>query len=875
MSITGTRRFRQSRTPSISPGHRRRRSLFVEGLENRLLLATVNWKSTSSGNWGDAANWSTGQVPGPSDDVVIDVNGASPTVTIDSTTQAAVNSIASSDPLAISGGSLSVSANSTISGGLAMTAGASLTASGSAISLTVTGTTTVSGSSLYAQAGATLGLSELTTYDNSIAGETFLESSGAGSVLDLPHLATLGDLQANLEIDALAREGRSSHPLAWPRSTIPPRSNRTSLAVVADGLATEIDLSGLTAFNCQAGSLTVTNDATVLDGELASLNGVAVALDGTGTMAIGQWASLAGGSMTITGGSSTFSSLSDFDDSSLSVSAGGSLSLPAVTSLAGPTAFSTLEAMGSGAVLSLPALASLGQFQYGLAIEANDGGQTLLPSLTSIDNTSAQVIQAASYGSGSTIDLSGLTTVTAAKDPVLFSVSSSAAILDGHLTSLSNVNVTCDGTGTLATSQWTSFTGSTLDLTGGALSLAGLTSADNASFVLSGSATLTLSAAADFVNSGASATLSDAAAIDIGTTVVGLPAPGNGVTISMPQTPAGLTIVLSPSGTYSGGTTINISSGDTITVADGMFTGGVVVNVAQGATVELSGVDELTGSSYTGGVAFNVAQGATVDLNGNFGGTLTGSGGGTVQLAEGEFIRPVIGGATLDFSGSMFQWTGGVMGLSAGDVTNRGTVNLSSSYESFISGDGTFHDDGSIIQTGTGNLELGDLGSGFTTLAVDAGGQYLLESQSGVVPHMLFNCAIDNAGTIRKTAGVGQTSLWIAGPLDNTGIIEIDSGSLFLNARNQLPRSPATLDRRHVECGERNDPGIARQHQHHRQRGEHLPGRSGCDDHRHRRSEFEQRKFQSHRRSWLQNVWRLHQQRQPHRRREQYIDSNR
>ena len=303
MSITGTRRFRQSRTPSISPGHRRRRSLFVEGLENRLLLATVNWKSTSSGNWGDAANWSTGQVLGASsDDVVIDVNGASshghdrPR-----TTQAAVNSIACSDPLAISGGSLSVSANSAISGGLAMTAGASLTASGSAISLTVTGTTTVSGSSLYAQAGATLGLSELTTYDNSIAGETFLESSGAGSVLDLPHLATLGDLQANLEIDASGGGEILAPALASIDNTAQEQQN---VDVNADGLATEIDLSGLTAFNCQAGSLTVTNDATVLDGELASLQrrppSRSTATGRRGDRS--RWASPAGGSMTITGG---------------------------------------------------------------------------------------------------------------------------------------------------------------------------------------------------------------------------------------------------------------------------------------------------------------------------------------------------------------------------------------------------------------------------------------------------------------------------------------------------------------------------------------------------------------------------------------------
>ncbi len=74
-----------------------------------------------------------------------------------------VHSITASDPLVISGGGLTVAANSTISGGLTMTGG-SLTANGSEISLTVTGTTTVSGGNLYAENGASLSLNQLTSY---------------------------------------------------------------------------------------------------------------------------------------------------------------------------------------------------------------------------------------------------------------------------------------------------------------------------------------------------------------------------------------------------------------------------------------------------------------------------------------------------------------------------------------------------------------------------------------------------------------------------------------------------------------------------------------------------------------------------------------
>ena len=55
----------------------------------------------------------------------------------------------------------------------------------------------------------------------------------------------------------------------------------------------------------------------------------------------------------------------------------------------------------------------------------------------------------------------------------------------GTVTSLNDVDITLDGTGTLATSQLTSFTAGQLTLSGGNLSLANLTDADNSDFIVS------------------------------------------------------------------------------------------------------------------------------------------------------------------------------------------------------------------------------------------------------------------------------------------------------------------------------------------------------------------------------------------------------
>ncbi len=94
----------------------------IEALEERLLLATVNWISSTSGNWDVGSNWSTGQVPGPGDDVVISVPGDNPTITLNSGNQT-IHSLQCTDTLAITGGSLGLVANSEIDGALTLGSG--------------------------------------------------------------------------------------------------------------------------------------------------------------------------------------------------------------------------------------------------------------------------------------------------------------------------------------------------------------------------------------------------------------------------------------------------------------------------------------------------------------------------------------------------------------------------------------------------------------------------------------------------------------------------------------------------------------------------------------------------------------------------------
>jgi hypothetical protein len=53
----------------------------LEPLEDRWLPAQVFWVNPAGGDWNEPSNWSTGMLPGPADDVSIDVPSAEVTIT--------------------------------------------------------------------------------------------------------------------------------------------------------------------------------------------------------------------------------------------------------------------------------------------------------------------------------------------------------------------------------------------------------------------------------------------------------------------------------------------------------------------------------------------------------------------------------------------------------------------------------------------------------------------------------------------------------------------------------------------------------------------------------------------------------------------------
>ena len=637
--------------------------------------------------------------------------------------------------------------------------------------LTLGNITTFAGGNITVSGGATLSLPGLTSYTPNSGSTTALEATGTGSVLTLANLTNLivsGAFQSGVQFQAL---GGGTVTLTGLTSI-----NTGSVVLESDGTGSTLNVSNLTSFIDNGGfvfsTFQLSNGGAIDDGSLTALTNVNLIVGGTETLTLGNITTLAGGNITVSGGAT--------------------LSLPGLTSYS-PNSGSTtaLEATGAGSVLALANLTNLSvpsSFESGVQFQALAGGTVSLTGLTSI-NTGSVVLE--SDGTGSTLDVSNLASFT---DNGGFTNSTLQATNGGTVEdvmqiSLSGVNLNIDANSTFPTNQVVGYINGTLSITGRTFTFNELTNISGSSITVGAGGSLTLGALTNLTATNltiqdggtlilpgvtsfaaGSFTIENGGVLEVGSTVLNIPGSAtSGVTINMPQLPIGVTLNLATTGTYSGGTIFNVAPGDKVNITGGTFTGGVTFNLGAGSIVDLTG-------------------GQTV----SYGGTLTGTGSGTVQLSGGNF-DPALGGVTLDFPANMFQWVGGNMFANQGDVTNRGTINLAGSNDKGFVEDATLDNFGTMIQTGAGNLGLHSDNVSPTIFKIEPGASYILESDSGIDNEFGGEVAVDNEGTISKMGGSGTSSLTINGPLDNSGVIEAETGTLFLNANSIAQVSAGAL----------------------------------------------------------------------------------
>ena len=366
------------------------------------------------------------------------------------------------------------------------------------------GITDVNGSDIYASNGGKLALPGL---QGTVPNLSF-QAAGTGSEIDAPALTAV------------------------------------SVGIISAQSGAKIDVSALTSLGTSGSldsELVDTAHSTVLDGDLTTFENTSVEIDGPVSEVGNGWTNLTdGSSIDVTAGACTLPQVTDLDNSQLEVGGGGSLTLPKLSSYtnASNTDFLVTD---SGSTLRLPALASLSD-SSDLSIEAQNGGQIDLAALTSItggdqgtqfeamsggtlslsalEQLAGNSVTLTSDGTGSVLSVPSLTSIGSANVPGIttLQVTNSGTFDAAALASLSNVALDLDGTGTFSAGKLTTLAG-TVSVSGGALTLSGLTA----------------------VNAATPITASDAATVSLpaGTTFTGttiLEATGEGSALTLPNT---------------------------------------------------------------------------------------------------------------------------------------------------------------------------------------------------------------------------------------------------------------------------------------------------------------------------------------------------
>jgi hypothetical protein len=236
------------------------------------------------------------------------------------------------------------------------------------------------------------------------------------------------------------------------------------------------------------------------------------------------------------------------------------------------------------------------------------------------------------------------------------------------------------------------------------------------------------------------------------------------------------TLNLSGGGTHSG--SFSVPSGTALTL-DGTHTAGASSSISgagrfavNGGTATLAGLVNVSGS--------NTFSASTANLTGNYictNNTLTISGtaifDGTGIVAPAVVVLSgTLGGSNLVTVGSVMNWTAGLMSGSGRTLIVPGAaLNLSSA--TGVSLTRTLENSGTVLWTGAGGIGMG-------IITNRAGGLFDVRNAASF-SFLAAGARLDNAGTFRKSANSGTTTFGSAVTFNNSGTVEIQTGTLLCN----------------------------------------------------------------------------------------------
>lgn len=700
------------RTPSLRRKARQRFQPGIQALEDRRLLATFTWVSSSSGNFNDAANWQNQQgqsgVPGAGDSAIIAVSG----ITVTSPTAITIDNLQSTATLALTGGTFTVAdslQNSSIAT-LTIANGATFAVSGGTATVTngggIDGALTVANGSTFSLTGGTVPVN---------TGAAF---SGAGAF----NIAG-GTLTINADL-----------------------TGPTNLAMSSGEIDGEANLNLPGTFVWSGGTLGGSGTTTIPNGATFTING-------------SSEKDLADGHIINTAGTATWSGSGDIaatDD--VVINNSGSFAIQAPETFMGAASFNNT---GTTSV----AAGTLTTIFSNSAVFNNSGTLSVLTGTLRLDSGGSNT-KTINVAAGSLLDFNGGTFQVSGSPSLAgtgtYQVDSGTLQVDSDV-SIVNLNMKngrLNGTGTVTVTGTGNWTGGAIDgsgtlavLAGGTLNLSGANDK-----ILSGGHILNNAGTINWSGSGFFQINGDVALNNSGTFNI------NGGQF------------LTGAGVVTNTGTMNVDAGNgTAHFANGAdLNNSATVNVKSG-TLELEDAGAESGTLNVSASAAIDFDGGTVQFTGTplFPGTgLIEVNAGTLTFNTNASIKnltlnvgSVNGTGTVTITG-VFNWTGGSLdGSGALTAAAGGTMNISGFETKSLSNGHTLNTAGTTAWTGSGALQMSNDANIVNT------GTFTIQSEvlSGAG-------TFRNRGTLVVQAGTGTASVINGALFNNPGTTNVQNG---------------------------------------------------------------------------------------------------
>ena len=344
--------------------------------------------------------------------------------------------------------------------------------------------TNMDGGSLIALGGATISLPALATYaDTAGCCGADWQANGAGSTISLPGLTNLtGNPTWALSVRSL-----SGGQMQLPSLT---RVLDGQISFFADGAGSLVSMPSLASQSNLGRILTfeARNLGSIQTPLLVDGAGATFTLRSGGTLSLSQLKRSRG--FTVQGTGLSLPALTNLDGASISVSSGGSLTFPGLTTFADNAGCcgALWEANGAGTFLSFPALTNLtGNPTWSPTIRALAGGQVLLGSVMQIPDSYVSFF---ADGTNSLITLNNLAAYEGPTRTISFEARNAGSISAPLLIDGAKSSFVVRSGATLNLSQLTRFAGLTVD--GGILNLPAVTNINGASLSVTAGGSLTL-----------------------------------------------------------------------------------------------------------------------------------------------------------------------------------------------------------------------------------------------------------------------------------------------------------------------------------------------------------------------------------------------